>query len=482
MTRQLLKNTGTYMLTGFAGQGLVLVLWVILARWLPPEEIGIYSLCVFLIEFFSVLCMFGMDSAITRFYHSRETLIAVLNNALVIFISGNILVLIFFMVTSPFIPFLIPSVSDLLKTNLFLIAGVIFTNTLANFALVHYSALRKASTYGKLQFFKVVLFFSLSLLFVHFGYGIPGILFAFFVSSLVVALFFFTCEYETVSVKTVTPYLLKDILIYGFPLLLYSGSNVIVSYFGRLLLDRYTDLATLGVYSFFLSLTLQMNGLWSSFNRAWTPEIFANFAADKKKAMDQITTMGYAVSFLYLVAVGIFILAGKLFLFEFLFQGVYLANINLFYILLLAPLFTGIYTVTYPLFYYENKTVKVFSLSFGLAIFNIGLTFFMVKFYSQTGAALSYLFVSIVTVFIYIFTFRKSMSIPNEILRWSALLSMLIVLSVLIILIVDSFFLFIVAILCGVLMSYHLGKMSQQHQALWRFIKEMKNRLLPTAS
>lgn len=482
MTKQLLKNTGTYILTGFAGQGLVLVLWVILARWLPPEDIGIYSLCFFLVEFFSVLGIFGLDAAITRFYHSRESFPAVLNNALFIFAFGNILVLICFMVTSPFIPFLIPSVSDLLKSSLFLIAGVIFTNTLANFALVHYSALRKASTYAKLQFLKVGMFFSLSLLLVHFGYGMPGILFAHFVSSFVIAIFFLTGEYKYVSIKTISPHLIKDILIYGFPLLLYSGSNVIVSYFGRLLLDRYTDLATLGVYSFFLSLTLQVNGLWSSFNRAWTPEVFANFSTDKKKAMDQITTMGYGISFVYLVILGIFILVGKLFLFEFLFQGVYLANINIFYILLLAPLFTGLYTVTYPLFYYENKTIKIFSLSFGLAILNIGLTFLMVKFYSQTGAALSYLFISMVTVFVYIFTFRKSMSIPNEISRWSALLSMLIVLSVLIILTVDSFFLFILSILCGILMSYHLGRLSRQHHALWCFIKELKNRFMPATS
>jgi O-antigen/teichoic acid export membrane protein len=482
MTRQLFKNTGTYLLTGFAGQGLVLVLWIILARWLPPEEIGIYSLCFFLVELFSVLGMFGLDAAITRFYHSLETLIAVLNNALVIFVSVNILVLICFMSTSPFISALIPSVSDLLKGNLFLIAGVILTNTLANFALVHYSALRKAFTYAKLQFIKIVAFFSLSILLVRFGYGIPGILFAFFVSSLLVALFFFAGEYKTVSIKTITPRLLKDILIYGFPLLLYSGSNVIVSYFGRLLLDRYADLATLGVYSFFLSLTLQMNGLWSSFNRAWTPEIFAIFSADKKNAMDQITSMVYAVSFLYLTAVGLFILVGKLFLFELLFQGVYLANINIFYILLLAPLFTGIYTVTYPLYYYENKTMRIFFLSFGLAILNIGLTFFMVKLYSQTGAALSYLLVSILTVFVFIFPFRKSMAIPDEILRWSALLSTFIVLSVITILTADSFLLFILTILCGVLMSYHLGKLSQQYRALWSFIRKQKNRLMTSTS
>jgi len=482
MTRQLLKNTGTYILTGFTGQGLVLVLWIILARWLPPEEIGIYSLCIFLIEFFSVLGMFGLDAAITRFYHSRATLMEVLNNALVLFASSNILVLICFMVTSPFIPALIPSVADILKGNLFLMAGVISTNTLANFALVHYSALRKASTYAKLQFIKLFLFFSLSLFFVHFGYSIPGILYAYFVSSLVVALFFFTGEYKTVSVKTVAPRLLKDMLFYGFPLLLYSGSNIIVSYFGRLLLDRYTDLATLGIYSFFLSLTLQINGLWSSFNRAWTPEIFTNFSADKKKAMDQIASMGYAVSFLYLVIVGLFVLAGKLFLFEFLFQAVYLANINLFYILLLAPLFTGIYTVTYPLYYYENKTMRIFFLSFGLAILNIALTFFMTKFYSQTGAALSYLLVSIITVFVFIFPFRKSMAIPNEILRWPVLLSMLTILSILTILISDSSLLFMVTILCGVLMSYHMGKLSQHRHALWGFIKELKNRFVPAAS
>ena len=74
------------------------------------------------------------------------------------------------------------------------------------------------------------------------------------------------------------------------------------------------------------------------------------------------------------------------------------------------------------------------------------------------------------------------MAIPNEILHWSAFLSVLAVLGVVIILTANSFLLFIVTILCGVLMSYHLGKLSQQHQALWRFIKELKNRFMPAAS
>jgi len=474
------KNTGIYLLTGAVGQALVFVLWILLARWLAPEEIGIYTLILFLIELFSAIGILGLDAAVTRFYYSDVPVAKVLNNALAILAFGNIISIASFFIAAPFISVFLPDVSGLLEDHLFLVSCTIVANTIANFVLVHYAALKNAVSYSLLQFIKIFFLFSLSIALVIAGFGVPGILYALFLSSSVVALVSFVRERKTKPFGTTRVPILKDLAAYGFPLFLLSISNVFVTYFSRILLDMYTSLATLGIFSFFLSLTIQINGLWSSFNRAWTPEFFSRLPDHREKAMDELISLGYLMSFLYLAAVGILIVAGNIFLFASIFKSVYISNINLFYILLLGPLFTGIYTIAYPLYYFEKKTSRILLVSLALSAVNFGLTFFMIRFYHQTGAALSYVVISIITAFAYLLSFRKSMSIPAEIFRWTLVLSVLAIAGIIIILTTESAFLFFVVILGGILLSFTKSRLLQRSDDLVIFIRGLIGRFRQT--
>jgi len=479
MPRELIKNTGIYIIAGFFGQALISLLWIVLAWWLVPSQIGLYTLTLFVIEFFSVISIFGLDSAITRFYYAKEGISSIFNNALAIFLGSSFLSLLLFFFTAKLIPLFIPGLSNILEENLLLFGAVIFVNSVANFALVHYTALKKAISYAKLNLLKILFFCVFSLILIYFGFGILGVFYSLLFSSLLVAILFVVNERKIVSFQVVSPQIMKNITSYGFPLMLYSFLGVIVVYFSRLLLDRYTDLATLGVYSFFLMLTLQVNGLWRSFNQAWTPEIFSKFLEDRKKAIENVKFMAFLNSFIYLLIIVLFIIFGELFLFKLIFKEAYLSNIYIFYILLLAPLFTGIYTAAFPLYYYENKTKRVLFTSFILSVINISLTFFMVRFFSLIGAVLAYFVVAMLSPLIYLLSFKKIMQIPKKIINWTLFLSVLMIINVGVLLKTSSSILFVIFIIVGAVLAYKIGNLFEKRHLFSNFLKEIKTKIKP---
>jgi len=476
--KELVKNTGIYIITSGFAQGLIFFLWVVLAWWLVPEQIGLYALVMFIIEFFSAFNIFGLDSAITRFYYGKESIASIFSNALVILVASSFCSALLFSLTARVIPLVITGLSDILNKNLLLFSSIIFTNTLVNFSLAHYSALKKSLAYAKIQLSKVLVFCLLAVIFVRFGWGILGVFYALLLSSLGTAILFVTNVKDLVSFNLTSTKIIKYLLSYAFPMMLYLTFSIIISYFSRFLLDRYTNLSTLGVYSFFLTLTLQVNGLWSSFNRAWTPEIFSQFLVDKKRALDNVKFMVFFSCFFYLIVMAAIIILGNLFLFKLIFKEIYLSNIYLFYIILLVPFFTGIYTAAYPLYYYENRTKRILAISLAVSGVNILLSLFLVKAFGLRGAAISYLTVIILYVIVYLLAFKKAMKIPPEIINWTFFLSALMAFAVGILLKSRSSVLFVIFIIFAAVLAYIFGDLSKKKYLLFNLVNELKHKLI----
>ncbi len=477
MSLKLIKNTSSYIVIGFLSQAFIFLLWIVLAWWLDPSQIGIYALVMFTIEFFSAISIFGLDSAIMRFYYSDEKVSSVFSNALVIFIAAIVLSLTLFFVTANWISSLIPGLANILVENLLLFSAIIFTNSIINFALIHYAALKKIFCYGRIQLLKVLFFCSFSFILVHSSLDILGVFFALLLSSLLPALLFIKSEAKRVSFHFISFPVIKNISSYAFPLMLKAVFGILTLYFSRILLDRYSDLSALGIYSFFLMLTLQVNGLWSSFNRAWTPEVFSKFLEDKKKALENIEFMTFFLSFIYLISLAVLIVVGESFLFKWILKEVYLANTHLFYILLLMPLFSGIYIASYPLYYYKKRTRLLLLISIVISAADLSLTFFMVKFFNQNGAAFGLFVISIFTVLIHLFAFKKIMQIPSKIINWAMILSVLMAVNVGVLLITKNSFLFLIFIISAAVLAYKMGDLSQKKHLFFDFIKKITAKL-----
>ncbi len=422
----LLKNTGTYFLTGAIGQALMLGMWILMGRWLDPAQVGLYALTMFVVELFSAISIFGLDATITRFYYADLPVWTVFATALLIFAGSSVGALMLLWATTGTISGLISGLGGFLAGYRVIVGLMVVTNAAANLAFAHYIALRRAASYVRLQVVKTASFTVLALVLVRVGSGVTGLFQAFLASSFLVAVVFVAGERHAWSQVAVSSRVATQMGRYALPLMLYSTSGVLMAYFSRLLLDRVGGLNTVGVYGLFLILTLQVNGLWSSFNRAWTPEIFSEFARDRARTVETIRLVALLSTAVYLAGLAAVLLVGWLFLFRALFARAYLDQIHLLYILLLAPTFTAVYTATYPMYYYGHRTERVLGVSSLLSAGSLVLTLVLTRAYGPTGAAVSYLSSSALTTVVYLLAFGKPGEIPADLLWFSLALTILI--------------------------------------------------------
>jgi len=473
LEKSLIKNTGIYFIVNLLSQFAVFVLWIIIAGVLSPLEVGVYALAIFIVDFFGAFAIFGLNSAITRFYYSEESVQEVFFNSLIILIASIIISVAALFLSAGFISWFIPGISGILNGNIFLFNSLILTSSIYNFALSHYSALKRTLLYAKVSLSQTILFFLFALLFLYIKLGILGIFYALFISYSIPALLFIFQEIKSLSFRFFSIKIIKSLLHYSIPMMLYSILGTIVMYAGRIFLDKYASISTLGVYGFFLIVMLQINAIWSTFNKAWTPEIFSQLKENKKRALENVKSMAFISSFVYSIFFIMLIIFKQVGLLGLFIKPIYLSNIYILYILLLAPLFTGIYTSAYPLFYYKKKTGMILMISIALNFLSIALTFFMVKSFSQMGAALSYFISSALSVFVFLFAFKKDMGISSSIIKWALFVFSAAVLGIYIFLETSSSILLLFIFVAIALLAYKFGSLSKKQYllvSLWKDI------------
>ncbi len=467
MLRELIKNTGIYFLTNLLSQVAVFIFWIVAANILDPSEIGVYALVIFVTTFFAAFATFGLDNSIDRFYYSDEKTEEVFCNALIIFFFSAIISMIVLFLSSGFIARVIPNIHIILSKNIVSLYFLVITSSLYNLALVHYSALRRATSYAKISLSQTLIFFILSLLFLFLNFKILGVFYALIISYFFPASIFLLKEIRISRLPGIfSVRIIKSMINYGLPMMLYSVLGVVVVYIGRIFLDKYTTLSILGVYSFFLTITMQVNALWGTFNRAWTPKVFSMLKEDKKNALMQIKTIAFLSSFFYLLFFATFIILVKIGVLSLFLKPVYLSNVGILYILLAGPLFTGVYTAVFPLFYYQKNTRPILLVSVALNIVNIIITFFMVRAFGETGAALSYFFSSIISLLFYLVVFTKIMDIPAEIIKWFVIFACLMLFGTALFLMTSSDILLLLFIVFGMFISYRMGELDKKKYLL----------------
>src|SRR3989344_4603291 len=221
MNINLIKNTGIYFITNLLSQGAVFIFWIIAANVLPPSQVGIYALVIFIVNLFSTLAILGLDSTITRFYHSEEKIEEVFYSALTIFFVAAIFSLAVLFFTAPFISKAIPNIDSFLGKDIFLFYALIITVSLYNLALVHYAALRDTLSYAKVSLIQTILFFVLALALLFLNFKILGVLYALLFSYLGSGLIFLLKEFRLSYFKNfVSKKTIKSLLSYGLPMAL----------------------------------------------------------------------------------------------------------------------------------------------------------------------------------------------------------------------------------------------------------------------
>lgn len=405
------KNIFIYILTGIFTQGLIFLLWILLPYFHEPAVLGEYNLLLFYLELISTLAILGGDSVILRYYYSEYKKNEIFGSVFWTLILSYLILGICFSIIYK----LSSALLHISNLNVFILLLVtILFNSLTNLILVHFISEKKPTVYRNLQIWKTIIFFLLAIGFSYFSFGIYSFLYANIVSLGLIVFYHFKSS-SLSEFKFPSKLIFSKTIKYGAPLSLYSVMGVLTIYSSRLFIDSYLNLGLLGIFGFYNIITNQINGLWSSFNKAWTPEVFTKI--QKSNSTDFIYDTIYLVVFIYFSLVLIGVLLGNAFLFDIFFQKEYIKYINVFIILLFYPLVTSIYTILYPLFYFNDNTIRIMRISIYVAIFTIIITWILTKKNGLLGAAFSILISSIFNLFLYLYYFRKQIKLPVKVVK-----------------------------------------------------------------
>lgn len=461
------KNIFYYVLGGILAQASVFLLWLLLPAFLSPDQIGSYNYLMYYVDVFSATVILGGDAVLVRYYYSRFEHTEVWGAVFYVSLLSNVALCILLLLNAKFAWYPLPLTSSWM---ILILPLIIFVNAIANLVLVHYSALKEAVKYTRIQFLKIFTFSGLSLIFCMMHLGVLGIIIALLCSCVVIIALYLPKRSFSIFVKIPSKKLMRETLSYGVPLMLYSIVGVLSLYASRLYLQQYLGMATMGIFGFFLTITLQINGFWSSFNKAWAPEIYSKTDIQQTKAV--IHKMVYTVVSLYLIILALGAWIGDLIVFNIILKPVYQSSVNIFLVLLLFPAVTSIYTIFYPLFYFNNKTTLILVISVVSAASNLLIMNYAVSHFGTNGAAAGTILSSVLNLLFYFIAFHRIVSVNTTMFWW--LMFLLIVFSASIFSLIKGYphFVFEMLMLVGGIFTFFIGGVQYHMQMAWASITQ----------
>jgi len=218
---------------------------------------------------------------------------------------------------------------------------------------------------------------------------------AVFISNLCASIFNFVVLFPLIKENyefNIVQTLLKRILKFGLPYLPGALAAILMQVIDRPIVEKLTDMHTLGIYQANYRLGIFMMLFVSMFQYAWQPFFLQNAKEENaKEIFSKVFTYFTLVGSFVLVILSLFIedlmkiqISGVSFIGE-----AYWSGLNIVPIILLAYLFDGFYVNFTAGLYIKEKSISV-PIIMGIgAIANILFNFLLIPILNITGAALA---------------------------------------------------------------------------------------------
>jgi O-antigen/teichoic acid export membrane protein len=375
------------------------------------EDIGTFSLMVFVAEMTAIVISFGADAAVIKFYRelSAGEVFSnyVLQNGLNAIIAAAGLYgagLIFRTGTYAFI----------LK-EFFTIYSLAVLITVSNVTRAHLVSLGESvkvkwfsMTSGVLNLLCIMALASLT------AVSVRSLFFARMVGLALFAFFFAYLVFRYLDRSTWSRALMARMYRYTVPLLIASLVGTVSLYQSRLVLAQYISPYELGIYSFFVMVITNASFLLHSFNQAWTPFLFDVYHAGGDEALaekvDAVLVRTLKVLLAYTALTVVAYLASNFVTMEL--KGYYKYR-HLFLIMADGPVFGVLYILINPLIYIKSRTRYVAYLSAIILALNILVTAGCIKAWGIFGAAVSSVAVALISFFLYLNFSERAMQRPS---------------------------------------------------------------------
>jgi O-antigen/teichoic acid export membrane protein len=369
-------------------------------HYLPSRSaFGDYSLIFTFIAFMYFVYLYGMDSALLRYFFlggkDRKTVFSSI--LIMLCLTGLITTVILILFSSQLAVLLLKG--EQYTVFIKIAALILFIDSIGNLPFILLRAEENAVKYTLFRILRFVLEFVLNIIFVVFlKKGVLGILYANLAATILNLLFMLPIIFKYL-VAEFDFQLAKDMLLFGLPFLPNGIAYVTIETIDRFLVQEFLGKDAVGLYSPNYKFGTLLLMVVIAFRNAWQPFFLrVSKEVNAKQIYTQVLTY-------FVIAGGFLLLFGTYFIEDILqihyFNKIYLlgpsywAGIPLIPIILLSYYFFGIYVVLTPGFYIRKKSGYMIIFTGSGAVVNILANILLLPRLNIWGAAfatlLSYL-------------------------------------------------------------------------------------------
>lgn len=416
MKKNLAKESVIYIIGGILNKALAFFLIPIYTSYLTVSDYGIINVCNTIISVFSVITIFGLDGAMTRFYFEKnkdeqEKYISTIFSLSFIF-SISIVAFTFILgylfsyeiiKQIPFWPYLFFSI------------GSVFLSSFPALILAIIRARRSANQYVFIQLFQFVLNAAVIIVMVVIlKQGAAGKIKADFISRGVVFGMLIIWFIKNIKFSLKRDYV-TNILKYSSPLIPHALGWWGMSLADRLIMQYYLPLKDVGIFSLAYNFGVIVLIFGDSLNNAWAPFFFEK-AGDEKNHLKLAKIMKVSIASFCFVAISIDIISPEVVKLITHNPG-YILSIPYIPFLALSFSFISFYTIFCNQLFFIKKTYYLPIITGAVAILNIIVKIIVIPKFGIWGVVISTVGIYVIYFFITYVIANKQFKLPLEITR-----------------------------------------------------------------
>jgi len=399
----ILKNSFIYLGTEIINKAIPFLLLPIITKYLSPEEYGVYGMYQVLLSFLVPFISMNLQNNITRnfFKVSAEKLSKIISSIILIlhinvFLGFIAIYLISLIFENPF---------GIDQQFLYIMPLIIYSQMINSFNLTILRNKEKAFEYGVIQIAITIINFSTTLLLLisyHQGWG--SLIYSLLLGNVVVMVYSFHSLYREYKLGFYFSSI-REILKVSIPLIFHLLGGSIIFLSDRLFIQQIEGLKEVGIYSVGSQFGMITMIVINALIMAISPWIY-------KQLSNNINIYKKLYMFMILFSIlGIIIWLVSLVIFPYMVNQEYSSATQVIFWISLAFIFRGWYQLFFNIIVHYGKTTIFVYITFGSAILNIVLNYYLIHLNGMVGAAQA----TVIAFFsMYIFTYLYSKKLVKK--------------------------------------------------------------------
>lgn len=382
----LFKNSAVYMSVNIINTAIPILLLPILTRFLTPADYGIVALYQVIQSVVGVLVGLNTHGVVTTnfFRMKREELRVYIGNLFIILGLSSAFTLIILLFIKSWLANIIGFPAGWFLVILIAAAFRYFTTV----NLILWQSEQRPFPYGIFQIASTITNVGMSILLVvvlrmEWEGRLLGIIITMIIFGTVSIYFLFSRGYVRFRINKQH---IKDALAFGLPLIPHAIAGLVITATDRIFISAMVDVSATGLYSVGYQIAMIIELLAVSFNSAWVPFLFQKLTENNPATKRAIVKLTYGYFFIILLLALLVAFAAPLFLSVFVGPDFQNSSQYVFWIAL-GYAASGMYYMVTNYIFYVKKTYILAWVTFGSALLNIILNYFLIKSNGAIGAA-----------------------------------------------------------------------------------------------